>query len=76
MTLSALTLSFLLAGAAPAAQIAPLDGDGLTAAIRVATEAPASRGESLAGRRFRIALPVVYGDKQNLKTYKSPARWR
>lgn len=76
MTLSALALSFLLAGAAPAAQVATLDGDGLTAAIRVATEAPANRGESLAGRRFRIALPVVYGDKQNLKTYKSPARWR
>jgi hypothetical protein len=70
--LSVLAFSLLLAGGAPEM----LDGDGLTAAIRTAREAPANHGEALVGRHFRITVPVVYGDRQNLKTYKSPARWR
>lgn len=78
MIVSALVVSFLLAGAAPAAldQSDTLDADGLTTAIRQATATSSDHGGSLAGRRFRVSVPVVYGDRQNLKTYKSPARWR
>jgi hypothetical protein len=72
MPVSALALSLLLAGAAPQA----LGNDGLTTAIREARETPDNHGQALSGRRFKLVLPVVYGDRQNLKTYKSPARWR
>jgi len=72
MSVSALALSLLLAGAAPQT----LSNGDLTNAIREARETPDSHGQALAGRRFKLVLPVVYGDRQNLKTYKSPARWR
>ncbi|KQZ03264.1 hypothetical protein ASD21_20905 [Caulobacter sp. Root1455] len=72
MIVSILAVSLLLAGAAP--QV--LDNAGLTTAIQEARETPDDHGQALAGRRFKIILPVVYGDRQNLKTYKSPARWR
>ncbi|WP_156400402.1 hypothetical protein [Caulobacter sp. Root655] len=72
MSLSALAMSLLLAGATPQT----LDNDGLTTAISAAGTTPDNHGEALAGRRFRITLPVIYGDAQNLRTYKSPARWR
>jgi hypothetical protein len=70
--ISVLAFSLLLAGATPQA----LDNEGLATAIDVVRTTPESHGEALAGRRFRITLPVIYGDAQNLRTYKSPARWR
>ena len=70
--LSALAFSLFLANGS----LETLDTDGLKAAIQNARVASADRGAALNGRRFRITVPVRYGDRQNLKTYKSPARWR
>lgn len=70
--LSALALSmFLASGAAET-----LDSDQLKTAIQTASASPSDRGAALNGRRFRVSMPVRYGDRQNLKTYKAPARWR
>ncbi len=76
MTVSVLALSFLLAGAVHAAPSGTLDTDGLKTAIQNASAASADNGAALNGRRFKVTVPVRYGDTQNLKTYKSPARWR
>jgi hypothetical protein len=70
--LSALAFSLFLASGAPEV----LDTDGLKAAIQNAKASTTDHGAALNGRRFRISMPVRYGDRQNLKTYKAPARWR
>jgi hypothetical protein len=70
--LSALAFSLFLATGATET----LDTDGLKIAIQNARAPSGDHGAALNGRRFRIIVPVRYGDRQNLKTYKSPARWR
>jgi len=62
---------FLMGGSAET-----LDTDGLKAAIQDARSGSTDHGAALNGRRFRVTVPVRYGDRQNLKTYKAPARWR
>jgi hypothetical protein len=72
MILSALAMSLLLAGSTPEV----LDANGMKAAIQTARESTDLTGQALNGRRFKIVMPVRQGDRQNLRTYKSPARWR
>ncbi|MDB5457920.1 MAG: hypothetical protein JWP92_3505 [Caulobacter sp.] len=50
-----------------------LDAGDLGQIIEQRATEPAA---ALAGRRFRISIPVVDGDRRNLRTYQSPARWR
>ena len=69
---SALVFSLFLASGSTET----LDTDGLKAAIQNARAPSADHGAALNGRRFKVTVPVRYGDRQNLKTYKSPARWR
>lgn len=70
--LSALAFSLFLASGS----METLDTDGLKTAIQDVRASSGDRGVTLNGRRFRVTVPVRYGDRQNLKTYKSPARWR
>ncbi|MDR7118234.1 hypothetical protein [Caulobacter sp. BE254] len=51
-----------------------LDTAKLRDAMETARQAPAA--ESLAGRRFRIAIPFVDERKRTMKVLQSPARWR
>lgn len=69
---SALVLSLFLASGSSEM----LDTEGLKSAIQSARSPSVDRGAALNGRRFRVTVPVRYGDRQNLKTYKAPARWR
>lgn len=51
-----------------------LDAPGLRGAMESAGKAPSV--DSLAGRRFRIAIPFVDERKRTMKVLQSPARWR
>jgi len=51
-----------------------LDAAALRDAMETARETPTA--ESLAGRRFQIAIPFVDERKRTMKVLQSPARWR
>ena len=62
-----------LAFAAMLSTAAPLDRSDLRHAMEAARSAPAAAPP--AGQRFRVSLPFVDGDKRNMRTFQSPARW-
>lgn len=51
-----------------------LDAAGLREAMEAVRESPSA--DSLAGRRFQIAVPFVDERKRTMKVMQSPARWR
>jgi hypothetical protein len=63
--------SFVIAAAMAATPL--LDKSDLRQTMEAARSSPA--GAPGVGQKFRISLPFVDGEKRNMRTFQSPARW-
>lgn len=65
-------ITALAAGAAP-----NLDGQSLRTVMEAWTASPGETPASapVAGQKFRVEIPFVNGEKRNMRTFQSPARW-